>query len=98
MKKNEITKVRDYQDFTNINTPSEQRKKWNVGDIWANQVKCLKCGEIIRSKNRHDYVTCSCGAIAVDGGSWYLSRSGDLNNYEELSIMYEDIGDKKEIG
>jgi hypothetical protein len=98
MKKSEITKVRDYQDFTDINTSTEQRKKWYIGDIWANQVKCLKCGEMIRSKNRHDCVTCSCGAISVDGGSWYLKRSGDWNNYEELSIMYNDIGDKKEIG
>lgn len=91
-------KVQDYQDFTTIDTSKEQRRKWNVGDIWANQAKCLKCGDIIRSRNRHDYVECSCGAIAVDGGSWYCRRAGKTEDIEEMSEMYKDIDKEEEIG
>jgi DNA-directed RNA polymerase subunit N (RpoN/RPB10) len=54
-------------------------------DILTNKVKCLKCGEIIESKYRHDFVSCSCGNIAVDGGHEYLRRVGTLKDYEDLS-------------
>ncbi len=33
-----------------------------------NRAKCKKCKSIIESFHRYDYVTCSCGEIAVDGG------------------------------
>lgn len=42
-----------------------------------NIAKCKKCGDIIESKHRHDYVECSCGAIFVDGGHDYIRRGGD---------------------
>jgi hypothetical protein len=31
---------------------------------------------MIISKHRHDFVTCTCGAISVDGGQAYLRRVG----------------------
>lgn len=42
-----------------------------------NIAKCKKCGDIIESKHRHDFVQCSCGAIFVDGGNDYIRRGGD---------------------
>ena len=36
-----------------------------------NRAKCRLCNEIIESKHQHDYVSCSCGEIAVDGGNAY---------------------------
>lgn len=42
--------------------------------IIKNAVQCLKCKDIIESKYRHDYVTCSCGNVSVDGGTDYLRR------------------------
>lgn len=87
----------DYQTICTKGTPEEERRRKNIGDIWNNSVKCLKCGDIIRSKNRHDYVECSCGKIACDGGSWYCKRSGDLNNYEELSELFNGYGCKEDI-
>lgn len=54
--------------------------------IRLNSVKCNKCGDVIVSKHRHDFVWCSCGAVAVDGGDGYLKRCGNLKDWEELSI------------
>lgn len=54
--------------------------------ILRNLAKCLMCGGVIESKHRHDYVTCACGNIAVDGGKDYLRRSFKHHGmYEELS-------------
>lgn len=53
--------------------------------IIKNAARCLKCKDIIESKHRHDYVLCTCGSIAVDGGRDYLKRSGNPDAYEELS-------------
>ena len=36
-----------------------------------NAVKCRLCDDIIESKHRHDFVSCSCGSVFVDGGSEY---------------------------
>lgn len=55
--------------------------------IVTNKAKCKKCGDIIESKHRHDFVFCSCGAIAVDGGKSYLKRVGNPADFEELSEL-----------
>lgn len=36
-----------------------------------NRIQCLLCYEVIESKFTHDYVTCKCGNVAVDGGRDY---------------------------
>ena len=53
--------------------------------IKLNRIKCKKCGDIITSENRHDFKWCKCGACAVDGGTSYLKRCGDINEIEDLS-------------
>ena len=55
--------------------------------IIRNAIRCKLCGDEIESTNRHDYVSCSCGACAVDGGLNYLRRTfKDKDCFEELSI------------
>lgn len=60
--------------------------------IIRNAAQCLKCGDIIESKSVHDFVTCSCGAVSVDGGHDYLKRSArNLHDYKDLSeTVWED--------
>ena len=58
--------------------------------IIRNMIKCNKCGDIIESKSTHDYVTCKCGAVAVDGGHDYLRRCGYIEDWTELSIVKKD--------
>ncbi len=53
--------------------------------IVQNAATCLSCGDFIVSKHRHDFVTCTCGAIAVDGGQDYLRRVGDFTNATDES-------------
>lgn len=43
--------------------------------ILRNQAECPRCGELVASIHRHDYRSCSCGGIAVDGGISYLRRT-----------------------
>lgn len=59
--------------------------------IKVNKIKCKKCGNIIESKTTNDLKRCSCGAVAVDGGKEYLKRIGNDEEYEELSIMTEQV-------
>ena len=55
--------------------------------IIRNSVRCRRCGDEIVSRHRHDFRWCSCGAVAVDGGTAYLKRVGDLDAWEDTSIV-----------
>ena len=50
-----------------------------------NRAKCKKCADVIESKYRHDFVTCICGAISVDGGNDYFKRVGNPEDFEEMN-------------
>jgi len=49
-----------------------------------NRGRCLKCNEIIESKYRHDFVSCSCGTCSVDGGNDYHKFSGRFDSFVYL--------------
>ena len=54
--------------------------------ILHNRAKCKLCNDIIESTHRHDFVSCSCGEIFVDGGKDYLRRGAkDFKNLIDMS-------------
>jgi len=56
--------------------------------IIRNSAICKLCGDEIESKYRHDYVSCKCGGISVDGGKDYLRRGAkDLDNIFDTSVF-----------
>jgi len=57
--------------------------------IISNQVECIICGDRPFSGHRHDYKSCKCGNVSVDGGQSYLRRVG--NSYEEQSITIDNL-------
>jgi len=71
----------------------------NVGRrIKVNRARCLKCGHIVESLHRHDFVWCPCKSIAVDGGKDYLRRVfGDMG-WEELSEFEEKEKESEDLG
>lgn len=80
-----------YRDLCPQGTPEAIRRKYNIGDIFLNRAKCLLCEDIITSDNRHDFATCSCGNLSVDGGSHYNRRLFRNEKYwEEMSVYYEE--------
>lgn len=67
--------------------------------IIKNAAKCLKCGDTIESKHRHDYVTCSCGNVSVDGGHDYLRRSfKEMDTWIDISISEREPSYKVTAG
>jgi hypothetical protein len=88
--------TRDYHDFTTIDTPVNERRELNTGDIWINEATCHVCGNTIRSKNRHNYVTCQCGNVSVDGGSWYVKRSYVTPHFTDNIVMFTHQPMKKD--
>ena len=84
-------KTVDYHDFCTKDMPREMRKKFYIGDIYSNSLFCKKCGEEIRSKNRHDFRRCKCGACAIDGGSHYVRVLGNWEDFEIRTIYFDDV-------
>ena len=58
--------------------------------IISNSATCRKCKDFIFSRHVHDFVTCKCGAISVDGGQEYLRRVGDPADFIESSFSLDD--------
>lgn len=50
--------------------------------IIRNAARCKICDDVIESKSTHDFVTCSCGNVSVDGGHEYLHRCFQLDDLE----------------
>lgn len=68
---------RKIKDFT-----SEEILSYNKDTHYiATAIACIQCGEIIHSKNRHDFKWCGCGAIAIDGGIDYTKITGYDEDY-----------------
>jgi len=60
------------------------------GELKRNRALCLSCRIAIESKHVHDFVSCPCGKLSVDGGLEYAKRlyTGpyfDLNEYEPIT-------------
>jgi len=60
--------------------------------ILKNRIRCRFCGDIVESKYRHDFKSCSCGRVVVDGGRDYLRRGyiDSKDDYIELSVFAPD--------
>lgn len=63
--------------------------------IIFNRARCRKCGDFLESLSVHDFKTCSCGAISIDGGLKYLRRlAKDFNDIEDLSQVVNPWGEE----
>lgn len=50
-------------------------------------VQCLQCGDIIYSCAVHDFHSCSCGAVFIDGGFEYCRIGGALDKIEHVTKL-----------
>ncbi|MBQ8871710.1 MAG: hypothetical protein IJ018_03095 [Bacilli bacterium] len=55
----------------------------------SNKIQCKCCKDIIESKTCYDLKRCSCGKVAVDGGTEYMRIIGNKNDYIDLSTVNE---------
>ncbi len=55
-----------------------------------NRARCKKCFTVIESVHRHQFISCPCGAIFVDGGRSY-KRVGynQAEDFEDLSVWQD---------
>lgn len=69
---------------------SEEILKWR----YQAAVHCLSCDAVVYSVNRHDFRSCSCGEVAIDGGKEYTKVSfKDKNNFNQVTVdlLTDDI-------
>lgn len=57
-----------------------------------NSARCNDCGNVLVSEHVHDFRTCSCGNLSVDGGPAYVRRlwRSDGPGYTELSTGFPE--------
>ena len=61
-----------------------------------NRIKCLKCEDILeyehksKDSNPHTTMICKCKAVGLDPSAYYFRRMGNLEDYEDLSEVWEE--------
>lgn len=45
--------------------------------VKSNGIRCPRCNDKLYSLHRHDFKSCQCGAVFVDGGPDYLRTGWD---------------------
>lgn len=58
--------------------------------LLRNSAVCRNCGTALESKHRHDFVTCTCGSLSIDGGLDYVKICGELGAYMDTCV-YETV-------
>lgn len=59
--------------------------------LTRNSATCLRCGDEIESASPHDFRSCACGALFVDGGLDYVRRGFTPDvDWEDTSTYAED--------
>ena len=56
--------------------------------IVANRIRTPD-GTILESKHRHDFVSCSCESIFIDGGTDYIRAGGRPEDFISLLELSE---------
>jgi hypothetical protein len=69
--------------------------------VIRNEAFCFLCGTLLKSESVHDFVSCRCGNLSIDGGLEYLKRAYmvatvrnglptflDLSQSEEVEVEY----------
>lgn len=57
-----------------------------------NRAKCKLCSDILESFHRHDFVTCKCGEISVDGGNdYYKCSARNWDNFLRIDDQGNEI-------
>ena len=86
------TETPDYLYLLPKGTTKEDREKFGCWDIFINWAVCLKCKDYLRSKNVHDFVTCSCTNLSCDWWSFYAKRCfWEPDSYVDCIEYFTDL-------
>jgi len=81
--------------------PKKEKRKYLLGMtdtieiLIRNAAKCLHCGTVIESKHSHDFKTCTCGKISIDGGLDYSRKLFHGAKFEDDGIDLCEYKTKK---
>lgn len=54
------------------------------------RIKCRKCNEVIEGDKKGTFISCKCGAIAIDETKWYVRVIGEPSDIEEVNDEKEN--------
>ena len=63
----------------------------------VNAIQCQNCKDIIFSRARHDFRSCNCGKVSIDGGFDYIRIAFSKECFGPEVFDYEVEATKKEL-
>jgi hypothetical protein len=89
-----------YHDAVSMKYYVTGREENQLGSLAKMEgIKCLECGEVLVSLDRHDYQSCKCeNSASIDGGRDYIKRGAkDLSKvaFVEINLLTGEVSDVK---
>lgn len=67
--------------------------------LGVSAIFCHKCRDLLYSRFTHDYRTCECGNVMIDGGRDYTRCGGEeANTFTLLRIQIPKLPDQEKSG
>ena len=73
---------------------SEGKPLFNV----VSAIRCTTCLHVVWSRYRHDFNTCGCGRVAIDGGRSYTRIVENQGNFESFILCIPWVKGLYELG
>jgi hypothetical protein len=64
--------------------------------VIVTSLKCPKCGDVIYSRAHHDFHSCTCGAVSIDGGFDYTRYMGLPEIFAQLKLEPLEVDSTKQ--
>jgi len=79
--------VKDFLDLWGVENIKTKKTKKNIptSKMFYGR-RCPQCKEVIVSLHVHDFRTCGCGVLSIDGGQEYCRLVGNVD-FENLEIV-----------
>jgi len=72
--------------MTRYTEPVTREKRLAATSVVCTGIQCQACGEIVVSLHRHDWRSCKCGKVFIDGGRDYVRYGGDAENIKSVTV------------
>lgn len=101
MTKKKTSKAAKKPNISPVKGVPMARLKFPLPRFWGAVIECDNCKDLLWSLHVHDYKSCTCGSVFIDGGAEYCRMGGNgTHGYkiiDEGNYRQDDWNEKQRV-